>query len=525
MRDELGRPLYFVSISKDITARKAAEQALRESEARLQTVFESLPFDLWVCDTNGRFVMQNPVAIANWGYQIGKLPAETLISGDVVELWERNNMKALTGELVAAEAQFTHHGRIVHLYTIVAPIWRDGEIMGVLGLNIDVTDRKTLQQQLLQSQKLESIGTLAGGIAHDFNNILGIIMGHAAILPDISHDGPKLARSVASIQKAGNRGAGLVRQILTFARKADVVFEPVSLNEVAAELARMFEETFPRTINIVLELDAGLPAIQADKTQVHQTILNLCVNARDAMQNGGTLTINTRLARPSEVAGHPPMTYACLTVGDTGTGMDEETKSRIFEPFFTTKELGKGTGLGLSVVYGIMESHHGFITIDSALGNGTRFLLYFPGKEDIPGREEPPAAALLAESRGTETLLIVEDEDLLCELLKSSLESAGYTVLSASDGEQALSIFRSLADDIALVVTDIGLPRMSGRDLFIALRAIRPELKVIIATGYIEPEAKTELLALGACGFLQKPYLPSQVAHSVREALKPVTVR
>jgi PAS domain S-box-containing protein len=514
-RNEHRDILMFVSTQIAMAIqRKGIEDARNESQARLQTVFGSLPFDLWVCDTEGRYLMQNPTSIEHWGNQIGKRPSETGLDPETARRLEETN---------------------------------------TLGLNIDITDRKTLQQQLLQAQKLESLGTLAGGIAHDFNNLLGIIMGHATLMPEIAGDPPRMSRSVAAIQKAGRRGASLVRQILTFARKADVLFESVSVNEIVTDLARMLEETFPRTVTISLDMAPDLPCIEADRTQIHQMLLNLCVNARDAMTGGGILGIGTSLVTYTDRSGQspetkdprerrssgqnpvefedpgtarkpgaplPPGAYVRLSVTDTGIGMDEQTKRRVFEPFFTTKEIGKGTGLGLSVVYGIMESHRGFISVDSSPGHGTRFSLFFPA------RSSPPAeAAVTPQSPGRargggETLLLVEDEEMLSELLRGALEAAGYTVLVASDGEQAVSMFESLADDIALVITDLGLPRMSGRDVFIRVHAARPQVPVIIATGYMDPEMKSELMALGASTLVQKPYLPDEVANSVREALK-----
>ncbi len=497
--------------------RKRSEEAVRESEALLQTVFDCLPFELWVCGTEGRYVMQNPTSVARWGNQIGKRPSETGLDPAVVRVWEENNRRAYSGELVTGETQYTGGGKPVHVYNIITPIRQDGAVRGIMGMNMDITDRKNLEQQLLQSQKLESLGTLAGGIAHDFNNILGIIMGHASLLVEVAGNPTRLQRSAGAIEKAANRGAGLVRQILTFARKANAVFEPVSINEIAAELCRMLEETFPRTISIRLSLATDLPPVDGDRTQLHQTLLNLCVNARDAMPSGGSLSVTTeKIRNPAGARGW----LARLTVADTGSGMDETTKRRIFEPFFTTKEPGRGTGLGLSVVYGIVKSHGGSITVDSAPGNGTTFTLEFP----LPPSAELHHAArreeALSRTRGTETLLIVEDEEMLSDLLRGSLEGLGYTVITASSGDQALSIYASLGEDIDLVISDLGLPGISGRDLFLKIRARRPDARVVIATGYLDPGTRTELLSLGASGVIQKPYLPDEVAQAVREALK-----
>jgi two-component system cell cycle sensor histidine kinase/response regulator CckA len=498
--------------------RKRSEEAMRESQALLQTVFESLPFELWVCDTDGRYVMQNPTSVARWGNQIGRRPSETGLDPAVVQLWEENNRKAYSGELVTGETQYNDGDRTVHVYNIITPIRRDGAVRGIMGMNMDITDRKNLEQQLLQSQKLESLGTLAGGIAHDFNNILGIIMGHASLLGEVASNPARLRRSAAAIEKAANRGAALVRQILTFARKANADFEQVNLNEIASELGRMLEETFPRTIAISLTLAPDLPPVEGDRSQLHQTLLNLCVNARDAMPAGGSLSITTERVR---IQGGGWSIR--LTVADTGSGMDETTKSRIFEPFFTTKEPGRGTGLGLSVVYGIMESHGGSISVESAPGKGTKFKLDFPVSPSVAIEKAEGGQGELSRAHGPETLLVVEDEEMLAELLRVALEAQGYTVITASSGDQALSIYESLGEDIALVITDLGLPGMSGRDLFLRIRALRPGARVVIATGYYDPAMKTELLALGASGLIQKPYLPEDVARAVRQALRGAT--
>ena len=502
--------------------RKRSEEAVRESGALLHTVFESMPFELWVCGTDGRYVMQNPTSVARWGNQVGKLPSETGIDPAVLQLWKENNTRAFNGEIVTGERQYNEGGRIIHVYNVITPIRQDGAVRGIMGMNMDITDRKNLEQQLLQSQKLESLGTLAGGIAHDFNNILGIIMGHASLLKEVTGNPAKLGRSAAAIEKAAIRGAALVRQILTLARKTSVMIEQVNLNEIASELGRMIEETFPRSIAITLDLASDLPSVDGDRTQLHQTLLNLCVNARDAMPSGGSLSITTERIRDRGQGGDRGW-FARLTVADTGSGMDETTKRRIFEPFFTTKEPGRGTGLGLSVVYGIVESHGGFISVDSAPGEGTRFTLDFPLPHSAAVNDPATRVAEVSRTGGTETLLVVEDEEMLSELLKASLDALGYTVITAPNGDQALSIYESLGEEIAVVISDLGLPGMSGRDLFLKIRALRPEARVVIATGYLDPGTRTELLALGAKGFIQKPYLPDEVALAVRAALKEPT--
>jgi PAS domain S-box-containing protein len=559
-RDQDGTVLRSLAVLQNVTERNRAERAQARSEERYRELFEDSAVSLWEEDASAltphlnelraagvtdfrKYFTEHPEEVHRCARLIRLVDVNraTLIlfgAGTKEEfrerVWKTSGEGAAVpgaGEIIAiAEGKLLYTGEGVHRTLDGRPIHvavrlsvapgHETSLSRLIVSMLDVSDRKLLQQQLLQAQKLESIGTLAGGIAHDFNNILGIIMGHASVLPESVGDKVRLARSIGAIQKAGERGAGLVRQILTFARKTDVKSEPVNLNEIVAELGKMLEETFPRTLSIHCNVAPGLPIVNADRTQVHQTLLNLCVNARDAMPEGGVLAMSTRLARITGAAGRMPGPYVCVTVSDSGSGMDETTKHRIFEPFFTTKDLGKGTGLGLSVVYGIMENHHGFIEVDSAPGEGTRFHLYFP----VPTVAAAPAPGAQQVGHdvvhGTETLLVVEDEEMLNELLRLTLEGSGYTVYSAADGEQALDIFAKHSDSISLVITDIGLPRMSGRDVFLRIHALRPTARVIIATGYIEPDTKTELLSLGASGFLQKPYLPQEIARLVRETLK-----
>ena len=395
-----------------------------------------------------------------------------------------------------------------------------GHISYYIAIKQDVTEKKNLHAELTQMQKMESIGTLASGIAHDFNNILGIILGYASL---IERDPETSAQSIASITAAVNRGAGLVRQILTFARKAGVVFGPLEVNIMIKEIVKMLRETFPKTIEISLQLGKNIPPVNADATQLHQTILNLCVNARDAMPNGGNLILATAVVDGESLQNIFPDVgsgnFVHVSVADTGIGIDEKTLGKIFDPFFTTKEKGKGTGLGLSVVYGVMKEHHGFVNVESAPGKGAAFNLYFPVLQD----HVPVAAASSAEDQktpgGHETLLVVEDEETLLEMMKVLVEDKGYRVITAVDGLQALDIYRSHKNEIDLVVTDVGLPKITGEVLFHELKKLNPSVKVIVASGYIEAESKSEIFKAGVKEFIQKPYLPDEVLRKIREVL------
>jgi CheY-like chemotaxis protein len=370
---------------------------------------------------------------------------------------------------------------------------------------------------------MESLGTLASGIAHDFNNILSIIIGHASLLERLPADRSTIQKNAEAITKAGMRGASLVKQMLTFARKTDVTIESVTLNDVVNELVILLHETIPRTITVALHVEKDLPVIEADATQVHQVMLNLCLNARDAMPSGGTLTITTQVESGKTLRRKHPKAnaqdYVLLSVADTGMGMDEETQRRIFEPFFTTKERGKGTGLGLSLVFGIMESHNGFVTVQSELGKGTACHCYFPVPHNAPNLTQIEERTIEEITGGSETLLVVEDEEMLRELLKSFLESKGYTVLTAEDGEHGLAAYRQHRNTIALVISDHGLPKYSGDELYRSLKLLKPDVLFILASGYIEPGMKSEIFKSGIKEFIQKPYDENDLLRVVRRVL------
>lgn len=384
-------------------------------------------------------------------------------------------------------------------------------------------ERRQMELQLIQAQKMESIGTLAGGIAHDFNNVLGIILGHASILERAASTLPIVTPSVEAITKAVTRGAGLVRQLLTFSRKSELNLQPVRVNDVVEELSRMVSATFPESIAVELKLRQDLPAIQADSNQLYQALLNLAINSRDAMPQGGTLTIATDLVDGDVVRRRfhdaPYESYIVLTVSDTGEGMDEKTQLRIFEPFFTTKEPGKGTGLGMSVVYGVVMGHEGKIDLKSARGEGTTFTLYFPVKELLKStalEKKKPGAATPG---GHETVLVVEDEEMLRELVSVLLSSNGYRVISAEDGVAALEQYEAHRDEIAAVVCDIGLPRLDGIEVIKSLHKRNSTLKCILATGYLDQKARQQLESLGTYEYIQKPYQPDELLWKVRTVL------
>lgn len=400
---------------------------------------------------------------------------------------------------------------------------------GILGIARDVTSQIALEEQLRQSQKLESIGTLAGGIAHDFNNVLGIIIGYTDLALRSVEGDEAFSRNLRSIESAADRGVGLVRQLLMFARKQERVLQTQNIIAIVNDVHRMIKETFPKVISINMSVGSGEILVDCDQTEIHQAVLNLCVNARDAMMErppgmlaGGTLIISAGSETGGEVRKRQPTAhadaYARISVSDTGIGFNEETKQRIFEPFFTTKEIGKGTGLGLSTVYGIVSSYDGFIEVESAPGAGSTFTLLLPVRVKPDRRKDRAQVESDADLGGNESILIVEDEPGLREMLSDVLRGRGYDVLTAEDGQEALAIFLENSD-LQLVVSDVGLPKVGGLDLFVQLRKLNPQLKVILVSGFVEESDRERMLKAGVERFIQKPYSPMDVLRKIREVL------
>jgi len=370
---------------------------------------------------------------------------------------------------------------------------------------------------------MESLGTLASGIAHDFNNILGIILGYASMLGQKSVGTEKVGVYLDAIVNAAERGAGLVRQILTFARKSEFKLEKVDVNSIIGELTTMLGETFPKTITLSLQLEKALPPLSIDRTQFHQALLNLCVNARDAMADHGSISIATRLVEGKTLVPHFAaalnQSYIEISVSDTGGGISESTKARIFEPFFTTKDVGKGTGLGLSVVFGVVEAHLGFVDVDTELGHGSTFRIYLPFREDAISSGDGRSVDGQNVPGGSETILVVEDEELMLEFVVTVLGQKGYRVLVAKDGEEAVKVYSDQKQAIHLVLSDFGLPKIDGWEACRRMKHINKNVKVILASGYLDPRMKAEILEGGIKGFIGKPYSTHEILKRIREAL------
>jgi signal transduction histidine kinase len=386
----------------------------------------------------------------------------------------------------------------------------------------DIEEQKRLEAQLRQSQKLESVGTLAAGVAHDFNNILNIIKGYASMLASR----PDTSEHVKVIDEAVERGASTVRQLLILSRKTEAELVQTSLNDVVSELALLLRQTLPKTIDVAIELAPGLEPTLADANQIRQVLLNLSLNARDAMPGGGRLTLATRLveAMRGDSAGARKRKYFVIEVADTGKGMDESVRSRIFEPFFTTKQTGEGTGLGLAIAYGVVQNHGGFIDVESEVGKGTTFRLYLPAghfEEQLTMGSivQSDSVAVARRPPAQRTVLVVEDEEHTARLLKTVLMRRGSTVLVALDGQAAVDTFESRWRDIDAVLLDIGLPKIPGWEVMRRMKEINPSVKIIVASGNIAPELRADMHRVGVSHFVDKPYVFEGVAEKLEDII------
>lgn len=506
----------------DITERKEAEEELQRSEHRLHATVNAAPVVLFALDSAGIFTFSAGKGLQSLGLKPGEVVGQSVFVRypDYPEILDHFR-RALSGE------EFTATDELPQLQLVYETRWaplRDGvgNPSGVIGISTDITESVRLQEQVRRLQQLEAIGNLAGGVAHDFNNLMNIVLGHAQLLSAESGLTERVKNGLSQIQRAGERAASLTHQLLAFSRKQVLQPRVLNLNEIVAEVQKMLSRVLGEDIELVTRLHPSLAPVKADPVQMEQVLMNLAVNARDAMPHGGTLLMETNNVQLDQVhtrrhPGSPAGPCVRLTVTDTGHGMEPETLRHVFEPFFTTKELGKGTGMGLATVYGIVIQSGGNIQVSSTLGKGTTFQVYLPAEAALaePRFEEPVEEI----ARGTETILVVEDEPHLREITRIFLEDYGYRVLEAIDGQDALRIAKNEADPIHLTLTDVIMPGMSGRKLAEQIVSARPGMKVLYMTGYTDDMVVQHKVLEPGVALLQKPFDKVQLARTVRSVL------
>jgi PAS domain S-box-containing protein len=532
---------FVVAIGRDVTDRKRVEQALRENEEFLRLVIDTTPAHIFVKDRNGKFLLVNNTAAKAHGItpeeMIGKNELE--LAGSSVEKAaqikkfladDRKIIDTKKPKYIPEEPLTLSDGSIQWLQTTKIPLKLKGDLDCVLGVAVDVTARKKAEQELWekeellrQSQKMEAIGRLAGGIAHDFNNLLTAIIGYAEMLKLNTSLDTMVRHSVEEIRKSADRAAVLTQQLLAFGRKQIMQPSVLDVNSLISDTRIMLNRLIGEHITLETKLNAQPSSIKADPGQIEQVIVNLVVNARDSMPGGGTITLETSNAREvvralDETVDVERGEFVVVSIGDTGHGIDGETKQHIFEPFFTTKEKGKGTGLGLSTVYGIVTQSGGHISVESQVDWGTVFKVYLPITEALP--KQPPGESLRTVSKGkSESVLVVEDEGLVRDMMCEVLKSYGFNVLEADSGERALE---GGSEGIDLLITDVIMPGISGTELADEFLKHHPALKVLFVSGYTGDEIAHHGILNESVLFLQKPFSPQTLVEKVHEILKMV---
>jgi two-component system cell cycle sensor histidine kinase/response regulator CckA len=527
----------LVAVTKDISQIKEAQRKILESEKRYRDLFNSVSDLIYTQDLEGRFLSANRTLREIFDREPEELvgrKATDFMKPELRPLFDTEYMEGIRkqGHHEGVTSYLTRDGRKVYIeYRSRLMTPEEGEPY-ITGIGRDVTERilaereiKKLNRQMIQAQKMEAVGTLAGGIAHDFNNLLQGILGYTQMLLMAKRENEDDTARLEQIEKAAYRASELTRQLLAFSRKEESIPRPVDLNQEVKQVRDLLERTIPKMITMELHLEEHLDVIHADPAQLEQVIMNLAVNARDAMPDGGKLVFETANATLDDEycdthIGATPGRKVLLSISDTGQGMDRDTLEHIFEPFFTTKRVGNGTGLGLAMVYGIIKSHGGYIMCYSEAGEGTTFKIYLPALEGDQAQIEAGTEHKAATPEGGgETILLVDDEEILRDIGKDILEQFGYTVLLAPDGESALELYREKQKDISLVILDIVMPGMGGKRCLEEILKVNPQAKVVVASGYSMNGPAKDVLDDGAKAFIRKPYELKQMLGEVRKVL------
>jgi two-component system cell cycle sensor histidine kinase/response regulator CckA len=509
--------------SKARSERRRAEDDLRSSETRYRSLFESIPLPMWVFDlATLKFLAVNEAAVRHYGYTRSEFATMTL--ADIRPAGEATSPRDSVPESVDEKQTWRHHRKDGSAITVEIKahdlIFENRRAR--LALVSDVTERRRLEDELRQTQKMEAVGRLAGGIAHDFNNVLSVILSYGDMLLADLKQGEPMRDDIEEIRKAATRAADLTRQLLMFSRQQVIEPKVLDLNEVVTGMNKMLQRILGADVSFVFSPQQPLGRVRIDPGSVEQVIMNLVVNARDAMPTGGTLTLETaNTLLDDQYAkthyGVTPGRYVVLTVTDTGVGIDKATQARIFEPFFTTKEAGRGTGLGLSTVFGIVQQGGGSVTIESERGEGASFKVYLPrvdAKIESVRPSQPPTA-----SRGSEIVLLVEDDEQVRTVSRGILRRSGYQVLEARNAGEALLLAEAHAGTIHLLLADVVMPQVSGPNLARRLASLHPEMKVLFMSGYTDDSVLRHGVVRSAISFVQKPITPEMLTTKVREVL------
>ncbi len=540
IRDAEGNPGAAVGMIADIAERKKAEDAVRKSEEMLELTLQAADVGLWDWNLKTGWAVWNERATRMLGHLPGEVQPNLRAWKSLVhpEDWPHVSEvlnSHLAGRLPLLEVEYRLRCKSGAWKWIlgrgkVVEYDEHGKPSRMIGTNLDITERKCaelekadLREQLIQSQKMESIGTLAGGIAHDFNNLLTVILGFSELIISEKEKGDQEYEDLTKVIHAARTAGDMVQQILAFSRKTETKLRPINLNKEVGQLKKMLSRLIPKTIVVEISLDSGLPTVNADPAQIEQILMNLTVNSRDSMPNGGRLLIKTQTVMLDEKYCRLHLEasqgrHALLVVTDTGVGIDRTTMDRIFEPFYTTKKPGQGTGLGLAMVYGIVKSHGGHIICESELGSGTTFKIYLPAHQ-AEGEADVTVSSQFS-ALGAGTILLVDDEEFVRALGQRILEKAGYTVITATNGQEAVELYKDKGNHISLVILDLIMPVMDGNQCITEILRLDPRARVLIASGYSPDGIVRETLEGGAKGFVRKPYNVKQLLKTVRDALK-----
>jgi PAS domain S-box-containing protein len=528
---EHGKLVRVWGSQRDVTQQKLFHERLRESEEKYRSLFEESKDVIFISTPEGRFLDINQAGVELFGYA----SREELLSADIardlyVDARDRHHVMRILAERgfikdFEVRSKRKDGRSIIILETTTAVRNAQGEVVAYRGILRDVTEQRALEEQLRQAQKMESVGTLAGGMAHDFNNILSIILGYLNAIEHPDATPEQRTKHIEAIRRAVERGASIIRQLLTFARKQGGEIMPIDVNAVITDLSTLLQETLPKSIRLELKLTCPNAIVRADENQFQQAVLNLCLNAKDAIlatgRDHGALQIETERVDARDIEHRFPnlesKEYVRISVKDTGVGMDEHARQRMFEPFFTTKPPGKGTGLGLAVVYGAVRAHKGCVDVESEPGKGTNVMLYLPldsqEHSNEPDKEHRPRDRMPG-------VLLVEDEEMLLDLLSTLLEDHGFRAFRARDGEEAVKLYAEHQHEIAVVLSDMGLPKLGGWEAFQKMKEINPNVKSILASGYLDPKLREEMIRAGAIDFIQKPYVPEVILKRISDIIE-----